>query len=192
MRRLQRETFLESTLKTHHLLPGLAAAFCLASAPVHATPVKWHLVDVTFNDGGSASGYFTYDASTNAISSANIVTTAGSVRGGATYQIGSPAVQPALADFIDQALPVIVGTTDRLDFFLFAAMTDAGGTIGIRQGQEFSCISSGCSFTTGQEAGLNLRVSGGEITTVPEPGSLALLGAAGIALALAKRRRPAP
>ena len=38
---------------------------------------KWVLKDVTFKDGGTASGYFTYDAATQAFLDANITVTPG-------------------------------------------------------------------------------------------------------------------
>jgi hypothetical protein len=50
-----------------------------------AAPVTWS-VRGQFADGGSLSGTFVYDAATNLYSNVNVTTTAGSVRGGSTYQ----------------------------------------------------------------------------------------------------------
>jgi hypothetical protein len=50
-----------------------------------AVPVTWNLLQVQFQDGGTASGSFVYDADTNTYSNVNITTTAGSARPGATY-----------------------------------------------------------------------------------------------------------
>ena len=57
----------------------------MASVPLRAIPLTWTLHNVTFNDGGTASGTYVYDADTNTVSNINIVTTAGSAMPGATY-----------------------------------------------------------------------------------------------------------
>jgi hypothetical protein len=53
-----------------HRLPVLRlalalAALCAASA-VSALPIQWTLTDVLFDDGGTATGSFIYDADLNA------------------------------------------------------------------------------------------------------------------------------
>jgi hypothetical protein len=61
------------------------AIFCAVPGSVSAAPVTWTLQGVTFNDGGTASGSFVYDAQTNTYSAINITTTTGTTRTGASY-----------------------------------------------------------------------------------------------------------
>ena len=62
-------------------------AFCLLGLVMaQAAPINYQLVGVVFNDGGTATGYFTFDPTTGVYSNVNITTTTGSSRTGATYQ----------------------------------------------------------------------------------------------------------
>ena len=179
----------------------LAAAFIgLASQSGVAAPVTWYLQGVTFTDGGMASGSFVFDAdasASSAFTSINVVTTAGSVRAGSTYTAATGIGKPDFPDFIDPALPVFDLVSERLALYLAAPMTNAGGTIALTEAEEFTCLSSACTFTTGNEPGLDLRTlargAAAFITTqhsaaVPEPSAPSLL-ALGLLAALATRRR---
>jgi hypothetical protein len=61
-------------------------AFLLAFG-VNAQTLTWTLSGVTFDDGGTGSGSFNYDASTNTYSNVNITTTSGSKQPGASYSV---------------------------------------------------------------------------------------------------------
>lgn len=174
---------------------GLAClvTLCLGSAATsHAAPITWSLAGVTFDDLGTATGTFVYDADTNTYSNINITTTAGSAESGAAY--GQPT--GGNATFIDMAtsLPVVVNVTQRFTMNFQAALTNAGGTVALAGGAESLCLAAGCGGgPTGQQF---LRtVTAGSVTTVPptaapEPGTLLLLGA-GAAGLIARTRRVA-
>src|SRR6185436_1870527 len=57
----------------------LASAACLLASPAMAIPVTWTMSGVTFDDGGTASGSFVYDADTDLISTWSLGIVAGSV-----------------------------------------------------------------------------------------------------------------
>ena len=67
------------------LLSGLVLMLSVAA---HAQPLTWILQNVTFDDGGTASGSFTFDATTGSDSNVNIATTAGTVLTGNTLKPG--------------------------------------------------------------------------------------------------------
>ena len=56
----------------------IAASAIVCSAPLSAAPVVWTFTDVLFEDGGTVTGNFTYNANTNIYSDINITTPAGS------------------------------------------------------------------------------------------------------------------
>jgi hypothetical protein len=65
----------------------LFVAWAVASVPLHAAPIGWELFGVTFSDGASASGTFTYDAGVDLYSAWNIVVTPG-ILTAYDYQLG--------------------------------------------------------------------------------------------------------
>ena len=58
------------------MLTGVSALILATS--VSAAPIVWTFSDVVFDDGGTLTGSYTYDADFNTISSHNVITTAGS------------------------------------------------------------------------------------------------------------------
>jgi len=54
-----------------------AISALLFSSAVSAQPIKWTLNDVVFDDGGTLSGYFVFDADSQAISEVSISSTSG-------------------------------------------------------------------------------------------------------------------
>jgi len=161
---------------------GIALCLVAASQPVSATPLTWTLSGVAFNDGGTATGSFVFDADTGLYSAISIVTSTNPVLGmGAIYGVPTGAGTATLFDTIEAFPPA---GNDRLIFDLVAALTNAGGTIGINVGAGFPdaegrCITDFCNvigppsrlITTGAVVG----PSNGQ---VPEPATLLLLALA--------------
>ena len=80
------------------LLPVLAlAGLCAAAAPAKADTFLT-LQGVTFDDGGTASGFITLNPYGN-VDTYEITTTAGTFLGGATYLTGTPITSPGPAIF---------------------------------------------------------------------------------------------
>jgi MYXO-CTERM domain-containing protein len=176
----------------------LICSICSPSA--RAEPVTWFLQGLTFNDGGTASGSFVYDASTNTFSAINLVTTAGTTRAGSSYGASTGVGQATVADFLDPALPVIDLVSERFLLYLLAPMTNAGGTIGIEEAQELTCLTFECSFPPENDPRLALRTLAGGPTVfitstrpgvpVSEPTAAALVGVGLVAALAIRRRRP--
>ncbi len=118
----------------------------LASAAASASPVAWTLQGVTFTDGGTASGSFVYDATTNTYSSVNITTTAGSVvLTGATLQYVSTGFTPASSGVLTAASNAANLTGTRAFALFFSpVLSNAGGSVSLT-GQEASCADAACT-----------------------------------------------
>jgi hypothetical protein len=160
---------------------ALVVAICLSltAGPVEA--VTWTLDNVLFTDGGTATGNYNYDAATNTFSSINIITSGGTGYG-ANYNASGPSSNSSLLAALPR--PIMTGSLE-LYLILQAAMTDAGGIIGIdTRSMEGTC---------GNECGylINPRlVESGQVTAVlslpevPLPSALPLfatgLGALGL------------
>ncbi len=105
---------------------------------------SWTVQPTAFTDGGSVSGSFTYDASTNAFSNINLVTTSGSALPGATYTI--------LFGDNNSELSLVTKTGDltgtpTLVLYFNSPLTNAGGTVAFTA-QEFTCYNAGCNSLT--------------------------------------------
>lgn len=166
---------------TNRKLAALLTTALLASAPAaDATPIVWTLEDVAFDDGGTASGSFVYDADLDAYSSISIVTTAGTSSPGASYDT------LLAVDFLYAALVTAPGNQTGLPLLQLvfqSALTNAGGFVSLvdpfdvfNSSTEGSCGDSPCEAATFERAMIDGGVSGAEITVVPVPPAALLLG----------------
>jgi hypothetical protein len=170
---------------------SLIAAFMLVlmfgvPSIASADGITWDLSGVTFDDGGTASGSFFYDAVANKFDPISVKTTSGSVLTGATYTSLS-----FLGGSSDTGLLLGVSggdaTNTSLLFLLFdATLTNSGGVIKLsimppdNNSVEGFCHDPLCSDFTMRS------VTGGELVSeavkTPEPASISLLGMGFIAL----------
>jgi hypothetical protein len=163
-----------------------------------AVPVLWTLIGVGFDDGGTASGSFVYDADTNSYSSVNIMTTGGKSMQGSTYAFAygdqgySPGVLYALTAPSDTDLNGLPAFS--LVFSSALTNTSGGGQafIGLQGGSlEFTCLTANCSLgvapsrnvSVGAVTGIALSpivytivVPGALIGTITTDGTIGSLG----------------
>jgi PEP-CTERM motif len=173
---------------------GLLIMFALGCATLaHAGAIQWTLQNVTFDDGGTASGTFFYDADTNTYSNIDIVTTAGLPADsftGTVYLFLNPNAVVSGASSLGAVTASLADGSPYLGLSFFpSVLTDAGGTIALStsSGGEASCI-SGC---LGTEAP-NRFFTGGDVfspgASTPEPSSMLLFGLGLASLPCLRRR----
>jgi hypothetical protein len=155
----------------------LAVAGLIAALPGQANSVYWKLNDVAFSDGGVASGTFFYDAGTNVYSGVNISTTLGSVMAANTY------TNPV--NGWDSAL-VLNNGGSWLALVFGSALTDAGTAVAVLAAAEFELAND--SFVDWRIARSGSLVDPPPPSSVPEPGTLVLVGIGLVSIAVARRR----
>lgn len=167
----------------------------LGPLPSAAMPLTWSLDNVTFTDGGVATGSFSYDADTSSLVDWNI-----SVSGGdeTTFPAFSytPATIPdtgvfdtgpglSFQFFVDTF--ALGGTPESrvLALSTLAPLTDVGGTVALQIGNDPSWESRECYNCNPYR----LVATGSIRSAVPEPSSLVILATGLILLSVMSRAR---
>jgi hypothetical protein len=172
-------------------------ALCLCiSITSYAAPVTWTIHDATFNDGGTMTGQFDYDANTNTYSNISIQTSTFEMPYGDGYEEPITAyLNPSYSDeninnsiFPNQhylQLVANVGATydTQFDFSFSTGLTNAGGTISLNSGTEL--FSGGCSQCSVDQRSL----IGGYVAAVPIPAAVWLFGSALAGLGWMRRKQ---
>jgi hypothetical protein len=153
-----------------------------ASLAANAVPVTWTVDSLLFDDGGTGSGTFSYDADTNTYSNIDIVTTVGANFTGAHYMsLINNAVNNA------NSLIIMVYPLEGLsglELSFAASLTNYGGSITITGGRESICGQE-CMYPVS-----DLRyISSGQASAVPVPAAVWLFGSALAGLGWLKRKQ---
>src|SRR4051812_46204491 len=164
----------------------LSLTILALSSVSFADNVTWTLNNVTFSDGGTATGSFTYNADNNTFANWNIITSANGPFG-ANYNPGTGGVF-TLA--FGNPLDTIIFNVGLLQFRItpLSQLTNAGGNIALN-------LNTAGNGSGGIEcfncSPVRLIVSGdlSAASETPEPGSIALLGTGLLGLGGSLRRK---
>lgn len=154
--------------------------------------VTWNLLDITFDDGGTANGSFVYDADLDIFSDISIITTTTGSYTGSSYEFEAFGRSTSLVA-TTSAGPDLLGEMG-LSLIFEDPLTNLGGTISINQSISFNgegvCGQSDCGGITTN----TIRyITGGYVTTsaVPVPAAVWLFGSGLISLIGVARRKKA-
>ncbi len=157
-------------------------ALVLVVTGAQAQPTTFYLQNVTFTDGGTASGTFTYNPATNTYTNIVIKTTPGTVRTGETYLAVCGANCAPLDAAADHAIFLPVATTNPTGmpslYMVFSpALTTFGGFDyglgGVLRAldNEGNCTDSTCLFFV---TATDRKITGGTVAPT-EPSMLMLM-----------------
>lgn len=170
-------------MKRLQLRSGLLAGLVLmaASLSAQAAPITWTLDNVTFTDGGTATGSFTIDAAAKTWSAFDIVT-AGPALSGFNYNPTNSGLY--FNGFGPNSFTIMPGDGHRyITFSFLEALNETGNTRVILTDSSWECMN--CS---------PWRYMSGSVTSlaadVPEPGTVAMfLPALGLVGWMSRRRK---
>jgi hypothetical protein len=125
---------------------ALCALAMLFAASAKAVPVQYYLQNVTFNDGGIASGSFVYDADTNTYSNINIKTTPASTRPAGTFTAIVPGFASSSGMFVASTTAADLTGVPGLNLQFVTPLTNAGGTVNVAPTSvEGVCVNATCA-----------------------------------------------
>ena len=178
-------------MKSLAIVIGAAALVAITGATTNvaqADLINWAVSDGVFDDGGTFSGTFSIDSSTDTVTQWDLTTTTGTNFDGITYPGGiqsSATFSGTTAEFDDLVAVVPLGVIQNL---VFTDLPDTGGTVADLTGFEglIFCLpiaGGGCNVVDSR------AIVSGAAASVTEPASLALFAPALLGLGFLMSRK---
>ncbi|ANJ66252.1 hypothetical protein A9404_01655 [Halothiobacillus diazotrophicus] len=154
----------------------LAGLLFAANNTASAAVVTWNLVNVTFDDGGSAYGSFVYDTATKTVHQIDVYTTEGAHLPGRHYValagVWGRSANSGILAFTDRMDPVDYTGASwlRMDFFDIVRTTQTGVSLKMQKevGAESFCTNKNCSSAANElsNPGKSRKIISGHIESV--------------------------
>jgi len=166
-------------MKSVVLFAAALASFATA-IPANAVTLRWTLHDVTFDDGGSATGRFTINSKSGRVTGFDMTTTAGSAFGGLHYTSAGDGVLYDIAG--PNSFAFVAGSSGYINL-VFVDPVKTVGVDALAFGDYTSYECNNCSLLR--------QVTGGfaTVVAVPEPATWGLLVVGFGLVGIAARRR---
>jgi hypothetical protein len=176
-------------IKLSLVMPVLLLVAAVMVAPANAATINWTLNFVQFTDGGTATGTFSTDSITGAVTAFDITTTPGQfISTGFEYDAAT-SLQGAGLGTNSFSLTQVDSPNRALELSFFNPLTSPG-TDTLVFGESNECGSNSCGSFRSPIDGLAV---GSAVSAVPEPTTWAMmiLGFAGVGF-VAYRRKSKP
>ncbi len=166
-----------TTLRGLLLTCSVAVGLSFAST-AGAVPVLWTLTDVEFDDTGTASGSFVYDADLDAFSAISVTTSGGSLPGATYTDLFDGGANDAL--IVEDALADQTGAPG-LQLIFTSPLANAGGVVDLLlfgfpsfATFEQTCVNPTCSSATIDRVVVSGGLIGSAVVPIPAAGWLLL------------------
>jgi hypothetical protein len=188
---------------TRKILGWLAVALLAVPMAAGAVTTTWTLSNAVFSDGTTATGWFTYDSNTSTAVDWSIVTQDGtksccdgfsgsggpSAFAGYTYDLASSLSYPLQPNSL--IFNALNGPSRYLNLGFVNALPSTGGSVALGTVWPFTGSTAASSYECDNCSYGRYLTSGTLTTSVPEPGTLALLGLGFAGLGFSRRRKTA-
>jgi hypothetical protein len=151
----------------------VVACFGLITS-AHADPITWNLVNVHFSDGATAGGYIVYDSTRRIVLDFDVHTTDGGVLQAFEYTPVNSSVTPSGSHSALGAFSLGAPTQTRQLFLEVNGTFSSPATLALDVSSYERCYSGPCVA--------GFRTVEGQLSSTPEPWSLALVGSVMILL----------
>jgi hypothetical protein len=168
------------TLTQWTVIAATVVGVGMAAAPAEAAALKWTLQGVTFNDGGTATGSFSFDADTNTLSEVDISTFLSNGDLLANYVSGAGNANGFLS-----AITTPFPTFKALFVSFSSPLTNLGGEVALQQAPaEIAFANNSLLFRSISSGSISANAGA---TPIPTPALLP--GLVGLGVSVARKRK---